>query len=215
MVVRDPVVHLCGGIFLCLPRHQHRSRSACAVRISPTADDLVWLAQRGTDQCPGPADGPWRNGGLPLTVRLGAFLVGGSADGASGLCLGGFSLLGRSSDSPIANTAGSFLWAVPFALVLILIQREHLSVDRMGAAYALLSGSLASAIGYAIWYWVRVRMTAISAGAVQLLVPVLSAALGALILGEEISLKSSISALVVLMGVIWVALTTKQGKNAA
>lgn len=133
----------------------------------------------------------------------------------AGFAWGGFSLLGRSSDSPIANTAGSFLWAVPFALVLILIQREHLSVDRMGAAYALLSGSLASAIGYAIWYWVRVRMTAISAGAVQLLVPVLSAALGALILGEEISLKSSISALVVLLGVIWVALTTKQGKNAA
>lgn len=133
----------------------------------------------------------------------------------AGFAWGGFSLLGRSSDSPIANTAGSFLWAVPFALVLVLIQREHLSVDRMGAAYALLSGSLASAIGYAIWYWVRVRMTAISAGAVQLLVPVLSAALGALILGEEISLKSSISALAALLGVAWVALTAKLGKNAA
>ena len=58
-------------------------------------------------------------------------------------------------------------------------------------------------------------MTAISAGAVQLLVPVLSAALGALILGEEISLKSSISALAVLLGVAWVALTAKLGKNAA
>lgn len=131
----------------------------------------------------------------------------------AGFAWGGFSLLGRSSDSPIASTAGSFLWAIPFALVLILIQREHLSVERMGAAYALLSGSLASAIGYAIWYWVRVRMTAISAGAVQLSVPVLSAALGALILGEEISLKSSISALAVLGGVAWITLTAKAGKH--
>lgn len=131
----------------------------------------------------------------------------------AGLAWGGFSLLGRSSDSPIANTAGSFLWAVPFVLVLMLIQRENLSVDWMGAAYALLSGSLASAIGYVIWYWVRVRMTAISAGAVQLSVPVLSAALGVLILGEDISLESSLSALAVLGGVTWVTLTTKAGKH--
>ncbi|MDZ5461213.1 DMT family transporter, partial [Azohydromonas lata] len=131
----------------------------------------------------------------------------------AGFAWGGFSLLGRSSDSPVANTAGSFLWAAPFALVLMLIQREHLSIDPMGATYALLSGSLASAIGYAIWYWVRVRMTVISAGAVQLSVPVLSATLGVLVLSEEITLKSAISALVALSGVAWVTLTAKAGKR--
>jgi drug/metabolite transporter (DMT)-like permease len=132
----------------------------------------------------------------------------------AGFAWGGFSLLGRSSDAPIANTAASFLLAVPLAVVLLLIQRGHLSVDRMGATYALLSGSLASAIGYAIWYWVRVRMTAISAGAVQLSVPVVSAALGVLVLSEEVTLKSAVSALATLGGVAWVTLTAKVGNDA-
>ncbi|TDF82358.1 DMT family transporter [Pseudomonas sp. H9] len=131
----------------------------------------------------------------------------------AGFAWGGFSLLGRSSDSPISNTAASFLWAVPLALILMFAQREHLSVDTLGGVYALLSGSLASAIGYAIWYWVRVRMTAISAGAVQLSVPVLSAALGVLILSEEISWIGAISALITLGGVAWVTLTAKAGQQ--
>lgn len=127
----------------------------------------------------------------------------------AGFAWGGFSVLGRACDSPIANTAASFLWAVPLALLLMWVQRDHLSVDRWGVTYALLSGSLASAIGYAIWYWVRVRMTAISAGAVQLSVPLLSAVLGVLLLGEHISWGAGLSALVTLGGVAWVTLTAK------
>jgi len=121
----------------------------------------------------------------------------------AGFAWGGFSLLGRSSESPISNKAASFLWAVPLALILMLVQYEDLRVDTLGMTYAVLSGSLASAIGYAIWYWVRVRMTAISAGAVQLSVPVLSAVLGVLILSEEISWVGGISALITLGGVAW------------
>lgn len=131
----------------------------------------------------------------------------------AGFAWGGFSLLGRASDSPISNTAASFLWAVPLALILMLVQREHLSVDTWGITFAVLSGSLASAIGYAIWYWVRVRMTAISAGAVQLSVPVLSAVLGVLILSEEISWIGGMSALITLGGVAWVTLTAKAGQQ--
>lgn len=129
----------------------------------------------------------------------------------AGFAWGGFSLLGRASESPISSTAASFLWAVPLALILVLLQHQSLKVDTQGIIYALLSGSLASAIGYAIWYWVRVQMTAISAGAVQLSVPVLSAVLGVMILSEEISWVSGVSALVTLGGVTWVTLTAKVG----
>ncbi|WP_084676937.1 DMT family transporter [Massilia niastensis] len=122
----------------------------------------------------------------------------------AGFAWGGFSLLGRSTGSPVVNTAGSFLLAVPFTLILAWFQREHLVLDWVGAAHALLSGSLASAIGYVIWYWVRSRMSAISAGAVQLSVPVLSALLGVLLLGETVSPKSVIAGLVTLGGVAWV-----------
>lgn len=125
----------------------------------------------------------------------------------AGVAWGGYSLVGRSSESPVANTAGSFLWALPLVLLLIATQYDELRFDRSGALYALLSGSLTSAIGYAVWYWVRVRMTAISAGAVQLSVPILAAILGIVLLSESLSVQGAISALVTLGGVAWVTLT--------
>lgn len=133
---------------------------------------------------------------------------------AAGFAWGGFSLIGRSVDSPVASTASSFLWAVPLAFGLMWLQHEHLSFDTKGAVYALLSGTLASAIGYAVWYWVRVRMTAISAGAVQLSVPVLSAILGVLILSENISWMSGISASITLIGVAWVTMKATAGQQS-
>lgn len=126
----------------------------------------------------------------------------------AGLAWGSFSLLGRSSGSPITSTASSFLWAVPLSLTLLIIQRTQLHFDWAGATYALLSGSVTSALGYAIWYWVRVRMTATSAGAVQLSVPILSAAMGLAILGEKITLESAAFAAVTLVGVAWVTFTS-------
>lgn len=128
----------------------------------------------------------------------------------AGIAWGCFSVAGKASESPIAKTASSFLGAIPFAIVLVLYQHAHLQVDTTGASYAVIAGGLTSAVGYAIWYWARVRMTAITAGAVQLSVPILSMVLGVLILSEDITMLGGISALVTLSGVAWVSLTTKQ-----
>jgi drug/metabolite transporter (DMT)-like permease len=126
----------------------------------------------------------------------------------AGFAWGGFSLLGKQGDSPVAGTTLSFLWAIPLALLLLAVQHNSLSLDTTGVVYALLSGSLASGVGYALWYWVRVRMAAITAGAVQLSVPVLSALFGALLLGEAITGKEAVSALIVLAGI---ALVIRRG----
>lgn len=131
---------------------------------------------------------------------LGAALMMATA----GFAWGGFSLVGKVGESPVAHTAASFVWSVPLAALLLLAQHAQLRLDWAGAAYALLSGSVASALGYAVWYWVRVRMTAISAGAVQLSVPVLSALLGVLFLGEVLTWRSGLSGLAVLGGIAWV-----------
>lgn len=130
----------------------------------------------------------------------------------AGLAWGGFSLLGRTSDSPVIGTASSFILTVPLVLVLLWFQRHQLHLDATGLIYATLSGSVTSALGYVVWYWVRVRMTAISAGTVQLSVPVLSALLGLLVLGEALSARSAIAAVVVLAGV---ALTTLSARARA
>lgn len=152
-------------------------------------------------------------------VGLAAFLMPGASApplGAAalmalaGLAWGCFSLLGKAGDAPVVGTASSFLLALPLALLLLLASSSRLQVDGPGMLYAVLSGALASGVGYALWYWVRVRMTAISAGAVQLSVPVISAILGIVFLGERITVSSAIAALVVLAGVAIVTLTAKR-----
>lgn len=127
----------------------------------------------------------------------------------AGLAWGAFSLLGRPSDSPITGTATSFIWAVPLALALMIFQRHHIMLDRTGMIYAALSGTLTSAIGNVIWYWVRVRMTTFSAGAVQLGVPLLSAVMGMALLDEQMTLKGALSGLVALAGIVVITLTVK------
>jgi len=128
----------------------------------------------------------------------------------AGLAWGCFSLLGKAGDAPVVGTASSFLLALPLALLLLFASGSRLQVDAAGVLYAVLSGALASGVGYALWYWVRIRMTAIGAGAVQLSVPVISAILGIVFLGERITATSAIAALVVLAGVGVVTLTAKR-----
>ncbi|WP_026437097.1 DMT family transporter [Acidovorax sp. JHL-9] len=130
----------------------------------------------------------------------------------AGLAWGGFSLVSRTDGSPVLGTANSFLLAAPLALTLLWLWRHELHYDPTGMLYAALSGGVTSALGYVVWYWVRVRMAAITAGTVQLSVPVLSAVLGVLVLGETLSAKSAVAAILVLLGV---ALTTRATRTAA
>lgn len=129
----------------------------------------------------------------------------------AGIAWGGFSLIGRAGGSPVLGTANSFILAAPLALLLLWWQRDALQFDPVGLMYATLAGSVTSALGYVVWYWVRVRMAAITAGTVQLSVPVLSAALGLLILNEALSVRSAAAAIIVLLGI---ALTTRATRVA-
>ena len=141
---------------------------------------------------------------LALTLKAALLMMG------AGFAWGIFSLLGKASDSPIVVTANSFFGAAPFALLLIVFQHNHINMDKTGVIYALLSGCLATAIGNVIWYWVRLRMTTIAAAAVQICVPLLSAAFGVLLLGEHLTNKSAMSGLVVLGGLVLVTLTVQR-----
>jgi drug/metabolite transporter (DMT)-like permease len=109
----------------------------------------------------------------------------------------------------LIGTANSFLLAVPFTLLLIAFQRFNLHIDRPGVVYALISGAGTSAIGYVIWYWVRVRMTTISAAVLQISVPLLSAVFGILLLDENLAASSAISAIVIFIGLSLVMFVTK------
>lgn len=140
---------------------------------------------------------------------LGLLLPGVSAPPLQGAVLmivagaawGLYSLRGRRGGDPTASTAGNFVRALPFALVLSLSMLPHASLAADGVLYALASGALASGLGYAIWYAALPGLRATQAATVQLSVPVIAAFGGALFLGEAITLRLVLASVAVLGGI--------------
>ena len=124
---------------------------------------------------------------------------------AAGVAWGVYSLRGKSrSGDPLAATAGNFLRAVPFALALsVLASLGHggLDVDTAGLAYAVVSGALASGVGYAVWYTALPSMRATTAATVQLSVPVLTALAGILLLDEPLTSRLLLASTAILGGI--------------
>jgi len=114
---------------------------------------------------------------------------------------GAYSLLGRKLGDPSAATAGNFLRALPFTLVLNLATFGTAKLDSAGVAYAIASGTLASGLGYAIWYSVMPFLAATLAATIQLSVPVIAAVCGVLFLGEALTLRLVLCSLAILGGI--------------
>jgi drug/metabolite transporter (DMT)-like permease len=132
----------------------------------------------------------------------------------AGVAWGIYSLRGRGSRAPLADTAGNFLRAVPFALVLSLAMAPSASVDAMGAFYAAASGALASGLGYALWYGALRDLSASRAATLQLAVPVLAALGGVVLLDEVLSSRLTAATLAVLGGIALVVLRRPRRASA-
>ena len=134
--------------------------------------------------------------GLSAPPLIGSILMLGA-----GVAWGVYSLRGKGVQNPASVTAGNFVRAVPFSAVvwIIFFQRTH--VDFAGVTYAIISGAIASGLGYVIWYSALPGLKATSAATVQLSVPVLAATGGILLLGESITLRYVLASVAVLGGV--------------
>lgn len=119
----------------------------------------------------------------------------------AGLAWGIYSLRGMGSPDPGGATAGNFLRAVPLALLLALACRGSLRLDPAGCGYAVLSGALASGLGYILWYHAMQGLKAATAASVQLSVPVLAAVAGVVLLGEPLSLRLGLASVAILGGI--------------
>jgi drug/metabolite transporter (DMT)-like permease len=128
----------------------------------------------------------------------------------AGIAWGIYSLRGKGVGDPVTTTAGNFLRAILFAAVLSIALLPWLKLDRTGVGYAILSGALASGIGYIIWYSALPGLKAASAATVQLSVPVLAAAAGILFLRESITLRFLLASLAILGGIALVVLQNTQ-----
>ncbi len=120
---------------------------------------------------------------------------------SAGIAWGIYSLRGRGVADPAGATAGNFLRAAPLSLLLSAVLLAQQQLDRLGMLYAVLSGALASGIGYAVWYAALRGLTATRAASVQLSVPVIAALAGVLFLHEPISLRLLLASVAILGGI--------------
>jgi drug/metabolite transporter (DMT)-like permease len=118
----------------------------------------------------------------------------------AGAAWGVYSLRGRGSMDALGDTAGNFLRAVPAALLISVLLWARRTADTQGVILAALSGSIASGLGYAAWYTALPRLGAIAAANAQLAVPVIAALAGVVLFGEPITLRLTVSTVLVLGG---------------
>ncbi|MEP6789140.1 MAG: DMT family transporter, partial [Acidobacteriota bacterium] len=120
---------------------------------------------------------------------------------AAGAAWGFYTLRGKSSGDPLANTTGNFVRSVPMiALAAIpFLSKVHLS--NRGILLAVLSGAVTSGIGYTVWYAAIKHHTATRAAVLQLAVPVITACIGVLFLAEITTPRLLIAGAMILGGI--------------
>lgn len=124
----------------------------------------------------------------------------------SGVAWGFYTLMGKGSTHPLADTTSNFMRSIPMLGVLLLFSFEYMQLSGLGLFYAVLSGAIASGLGYTIWYMALENLKTIHAAVVQLLVPVLAAVGGYMVMNEDITLRLFIAAAIILSGILLVML---------
>lgn len=129
-------------------------------------------------------------------------LVGACLMLAAGVAWGAYSLFGRGAADPLAATGGNFLRALPMAAVLLAAAAfVGLKGDATGIVYAVLSGAVASGLGYSIWYAALPGLSPAQGASVQLSVPVITAIAGTLMIGEAITPRLVLCSVTILGGI--------------
>ncbi len=119
----------------------------------------------------------------------------------AGLAWGVYSLRGKGASNPVTTTGWNFIATMPLVLLTYLIFQADASVSTKGVMLAVLSGALASGVGYAIWYSALPGLTPTRAATVQLSVPVIAALGGVIFMAEPVSVRLVVASVVVLGGV--------------
>lgn len=126
---------------------------------------------------------------------------------AAGLGWAQYTILGRCERDPLAATTANFMLALPITALALLALGERLATNSTGAGLAIVSGAVASGLGYALWYSLQPKLGAIRAALVQLSVPVIAIAIGWLLLSEGLSVLQATGTVLVLAGI---ALTSRK-----
>jgi drug/metabolite transporter (DMT)-like permease len=120
---------------------------------------------------------------------------------AAGASWGLYTLRGKGAADPLANTTGNFVRSLPMIAAVVLLFLPNLHLTKQGLVLAILSGSIASGVGYTLWYAALRYHTTNRAAILQLPVPLLTAFLGVLFLNEPASSRLAIAAAFILGGI--------------
>ncbi|ADV89375.1 drug/metabolite transporter superfamily permease [Vibrio vulnificus] len=119
----------------------------------------------------------------------------------AGVCWAIFTLLGKQAQSPTQAIAQGFSFASLLALLCGFWLLNVSSVSVNGIVWALLSGVLASGIGYVVWYMAVKSLSVLQASIAQLSVPVIAMAAGVIWLNEPLTIVSTVASALVLGGI--------------
>jgi len=123
----------------------------------------------------------------------------------AGIAWGVYTLRGKGAKQPQATTGWNFIGTVPLALLTMLLFRADTQLTAQGVILAIVSGALASSLGYVVWYSVLPKIAPTSAATVKLSVPVIAAFGGVFLVGESVSPRLIIASLLAL-GVIYLTI---------
>lgn len=119
----------------------------------------------------------------------------------AGVAWGLYTLNGRGSSQPLLDTTGNFVRTAPLVLLLFVPFIETVQISQQGFWLAVVSGTLASGGGYALWYGVLPSFSGVQAGVMQLSVPLLAAAGGVVLVGEALDPRLLVAAVLLLGGI--------------
>lgn len=119
----------------------------------------------------------------------------------SGLAWAAYSLRGKNSRDPVADTTWNFAGTLPFVAITSLAFISNADMTLNGIALAVASGAIASGAGYVIWYAALPTLTWTTAAIVQLSVPTIAAFGGVLFMSEPFTARLIVASIATLGGI--------------
>lgn len=136
----------------------------------------------------------------------------------AGVGWGVYTLAGKKSTNALQSTSANFgfsslvIIALLSLLTFIPSVTAQISITEKGLIYAVLSGAVASGVGYSLWYYVVKKLNTVVASIAQLSVPVIATLGGVLLLSEPVTMQFVISSTVILLGISLVLVAPKLKK---
>jgi drug/metabolite transporter (DMT)-like permease len=136
------------------------------------------------------------SGSIRTVTVLGVLLLA-----VTGAAWGLYTAAGRTRNDPRVATTGHFVvLAAVLAFPALVGVVGGLHVTSAGIAWAIAMGAGTTALAYVAWYACQRSLSGTTAGAVQLVIPVLTAIGAALLLGEQLTARLGVCAALVVVG---------------